>query len=97
MKYLMTWVGDFNILYAEKRLQIFGCIVGYRFVQNRNYRFPKVNKAIFKHSIAYLGPKYFNLLPLDIKNSDNLKTFCKKSITWLSLQQDISYFNLNIS
>ncbi|KAG8319844.1 hypothetical protein J6590_108404 [Homalodisca vitripennis] len=49
-----------------------------RFAHNRNYRLPKVNKTIFKHSITYLGPKYFNFLPLDIKNAANLKTFCKK-------------------
>lgn len=37
-----------------------------RNVTNKAFRLSKINKSLFKQSIEYLGPKYFNQIPADI-------------------------------
>ena len=62
-----------------------------RYVRSNNFRLPKVNKTIFRHSFQYLGPKFFNQIPLNIKNILNFKKFCQQTIIWLNEQQDINH------
>jgi hypothetical protein len=56
---------------------------------NNVLRLPKVNKSIFRRSNLYLGPKFYNELPPEIKNSNTLSVFCRKLKKWLFMQEDI--------
>jgi hypothetical protein len=40
------------------------------------FKTPKVVKSILRQSLNYVGPKYFNQLPKQIKESTTLKEFC---------------------
>uniref|UniRef100_A0A1B6LGF7 Reverse transcriptase domain-containing protein n=1 Tax=Graphocephala atropunctata TaxID=36148 RepID=A0A1B6LGF7_9HEMI len=64
-----------------------------RFNTNQQFRLPKVNRSIFRHSFCYLGPKYFNKLPAVIKNTNNLNKFCKIITDWLFSIQDPDFLN----
>lgn len=64
-----------------------------RSLEQKDFKLPKVNKSIFRGSFEYLGPKYFNQLPFQIKNSKNIKQFSRKLITWLFSQEEVDYLN----
>lgn len=64
-----------------------------RSFENKFIKLPKVNKVIFRNSLHYLGPKYYNQLPLQIKNSKNIRYFCRRTIFWLYSQQEVDYLN----
>ena len=61
--------------------------------EQRIFRLPKVNKSLFRQSLQYIGPKYFNQLPQDIKASHSKTAFSKKLKAWLSSKEDISFLN----
>lgn len=48
-----------------------------------SFRRPKVNKSFFAKSFVYLGPKFFNELPLSVKSSKNIANFSAKLKYWL--------------
>ena len=41
---------------------------------------PKVFKTLFRNSLIFLGPKCFNMLLLEIKNSKSVSIFMKNKI-----------------
>lgn len=58
---------------------------------------PKVNKSYFKQSFLYLGPQYFNCLPLKVKEINNVIQFCKELRNWLFTISDLSILNQTIT
>lgn len=90
-------------LYVYKVLRLFYNISGNFETSNlvystRNakknlFRIPKVKKSIFRNSFMYSGPRYFNLLPNNIKLSNNRKMFCKNLREWLLQVADIGFLN----
>ena len=47
--------------------------------QRDNLRIPQHNTTLFKHSLAYMGPKIWTSIPNSIVNSSSLKYF-KRSL-----------------
>lgn len=62
-----------------------------RSIDRRMFRINKVNKSIFKHSFIYSGPKLFNQLPQNIKETNSLNVFCKKTKVWLLSLSDVAF------
>lgn len=65
-----------------------------RSINRKKIKLPKVQKTIFRKSNQYLGPKYFNLLPYEIKNCNSFKTFSVKVKNWIFLQENICSLNI---
>ena len=57
------------------------------------FRTPKVNRSMFRHSYKYLGPKYFNKLPLELKLCASVKRFIFLLKDWLLSIEDIHLLN----
>lgn len=84
-----------QFLYVYKVLKLFyvrsgntgttDLVYSTRNTNRRIFRIPKVHRSLFKHSFVYSGPKFFNRLPLEIKESDSLRCFCLKVRKWLLL------------
>ncbi len=70
-----------NFSYATR-----GCV-------RKDLKLPKVNKSLFRKSNTYLGPKYFNALPLEIKNCTGLNKVSKKIKEWLFAHRDVFILN----
>jgi hypothetical protein len=94
-------------LFIYKVLRIFYVRSGNRQNFNRYYStrntvqgifiLPKVKKIIFRRSLSYLGPKFFNQIPGDIKLVNSKKRFSNKVFQWLMNQSDVSYMTLVLS
>ncbi len=63
-----------------------------RSIDRRMFRVPKLNKYIFKQSFIYNGPKFFNNLPTEIKESCNINQFCSKLKRFLFSSPDTHVF-----
>lgn len=72
-------------------------VYGTRSVSERHFRIPKVNKEIFRLCFQYVGPKFFNKLPFNIKSRNKSKLFCNSVYDWLIERSDVSFFNSVIS
>ncbi len=80
-------------LFVFKVLKLFYKISGGKRYELGNYttrsqdqklfRRPKVHKTFFRQSFLFLGPKFFNTLPLEIKSSVNINIFQKRIKPWL--------------
>lgn len=64
-----------------------------RCTSRNNFRLPKVKKSLFRRSFDYVGPKYFNILPCEIKNIINCKLFLLKLKKWLFLNVNVDFFD----
>lgn len=47
------------------------------------FRRPKIKKSCFQRSFIYMGPTCFNVLPTNIKQNKNLRSFCRLLKNWL--------------
>lgn len=56
------------------------------------YMRPKVNKSIFRKTITYTGPKFFNVVPIEIRSISKVGGFIKKIKEWLLNIEDIKVF-----
>lgn len=74
-------IGTFELVYSARRN-----------FQN-TFRIPKVNRSSFRQSFSYLGPKYFNKLPLEIKLCNSFNSFDKSLKIWLFSLEDTDFLN----
>lgn len=63
---------------------------------NRLFKLPKIVKSMFKQSYQYSAPKYFNKLPLGIKNCNNFKEFSSKLWDWLLKQSSLDFLDFSM-
>lgn len=59
----------------------------------RTFRKPKVKKQIFKKSFLFIGPHYFNQLPLNLKKCKSANRFCIEVKRWLFNFENIDFLN----
>ena len=59
---------------------------------NEIYKIPFPNKEIMRKSFTYLGPKFFNSLPLNIQSSNSVHLFRKQLKCFLFACSNIEYF-----
>lgn len=50
---------------------------------NFNLRVPRAKKTVTQRSYYYLGPKIYNLIPLEIRRINAIKLFKKKVLCWI--------------
>lgn len=55
---------------------------------HKNLQIPIINKNIGLRSFQYLAPKFYNLLPTEVKQSKTLRTFNKKCRNFISSHYD---------
>lgn len=48
-----------------------------------NYRTPRANFTIFQKTFLYLGPKFYNIIPQELKNRKSLQSFATGLKDWL--------------
>lgn len=61
-------------------------------INRRTFITPKSHISFFKHSLAYSDPKFFNNLPLKIKQCTILRRFCFKARKWLLFYSKVENF-----
>ncbi len=59
----------------------------------RTFRKPKVKKQILKKSFLFIGPHYFNQLPLNLKKCKSANRFCIEVKRWLFNFENIDFLN----
>lgn len=64
-----------------------------RSIENNYIKIPKVNKDVFRRSLEYLGPKYFNQLPVEIKKNRNRNKFKRNVYKWIIEKANIAFLN----
>lgn len=48
-----------------------------------NYRTPRTNYTIFQKTFLYLGPKFYNIIPQELKNKRSIQSFSNSLKKWL--------------
>lgn len=64
-----------------------------RSLSRNAFRLPKVNRSFFRQSYEYIGPKYFNQLPMEVRNCGRVNLFVTKLKRWLFSNENFNFLD----
>ncbi|KAF0699709.1 Integrase catalytic domain-containing protein, partial [Aphis craccivora] len=84
------------VIYIIKNKLTFKTKHGHNTRQISNIKVPTMHKKLTQSTYLYIGPKIYNILPLEIKQSNSLKILKKKITLWLLQELPLYYIDKNI-